>query len=515
MKIFMKIILLNEWTINKIRAAQVINNYYDLVKELVENSIDAKSKNINIYFNIKNNEIRIIDDGMAMTKENLLLSIEAHATSKFISLDSINHLGFRGEGLHTIKECGNLVIASKPIHEEIGYLLEKNSNNEFITKPTCINPGTEVLVTHIFENIPGKSKFISKKKDFLNIVLFLQRISLAFPEIRFNLFKNNKHYLLLHSSSYDDLIYQIFKISEFNEFNIIKYLEDNEKIHIKIFLNSHLKENKGNILFYVNNRPVDDFGILNILKNILLEKHGHSTIDFLLFFLYIPYQYVDCNITPSKNKVSISILPILQNMLDEFFTSKYISKKHSILHENQFSINYLSNWFNYKNKYIICEFNEEIYFVDTHAISERLLLEKIKNLDYNIQILLEEITVCLTEEEIILFQENENNLSKFKFKYELLGPYLLIYEIPDFLESNEVPKIIKNLIKNKDIHIFLHKLANISCKNSIKAGEKINEKEILEFLTLIKENCNLHSCCHGRDTFKKFNMKDFDKMFYR
>lgn len=511
----MKIILLNEWTINKIRAAQVINNYYDLVKELVENSIDAKSKNITIYVNIKNNEIKIIDDGIGMTKENLKLSIEAHATSKFVSLDSINYLGFRGEGLHTIKECGNLTIASKPINEEIGYLLEKKFN-EFVIKPICINSGTEVIVNHIFENIPGKIKFISKKKDFLNIILFLQRVSLAFPTIRFNLFKDNKHYLLLHSNSYDDLIYQIFKISEFNELNIIKDLEDNEKIHMKIFLNSHLKENKGNILFYVNNRPVDDFGILNILKNILLEKHGHSIIDFLLFFLYIPFQYVDCNITPNKNKVNISILPILKNMLDEFFVNKYISKKHSVLYENQLiPINYLSNWFNYKNKYIVCNFNEEIYFLDTHAISERLLLEKIKNLNYNIQILLEEITICLTEEEIILFYENENNLAKFKFKYEILGPYLLIYEIPDFLETHEVTHVIKNLINNKDIHIFLHKLANISCKNSIKAGDKINEKEILEFLMLINEDTSLHSCCHGRDTFKKFNMKDLDKMFYR
>jgi DNA mismatch repair protein MutL len=462
---------------------------------------------------MKLNEIRIIDDGNGMEKEDLKLSIESHATSKFTSLDYINYLGFRGEGLHIIKECGNLTISSKTSNEKVGYILIKN-NNEYMLEPICMNNGTEVLITHIFENIPGRSKFINKKKDFLNIILFLQKIALSFSHIRFSIFKDNRHYLLIDGSSYEDLIYQIFKISQFNQLNISKNI-NNKQIHIKMFLNSHLKENKGNILFYVNNRPVEDFGILSILKNILLKKHGHSNIDFLLFFLYIPYEYVDSNITPNKNKVNISILDTLREMLDEYFTEKYISKKH-VLFENQLiHINYLSNWFNYKNKYIICDFNEEVYFIDIHAVSERLFLEKIKNLSFNVEVLLEEITISLTEEEKIFFIENENNLKEFKFKYELLGTYLLIYEVPDFLETHEINQVVKELIKNKDIHIFLHKLANISCKNSIKSGEKINEKEIREFLILINENPNLHSCCHGRNTFKKFNMKDLDKIFCR
>lgn len=509
----MEIIRLNQWTINKIRAAQVINNYYDLIKELVENSIDAKSNNINIYYNIKNKEVKVIDDGIGMNETNLKLSIESHTTSKFTSLDNINYLGFRGEGLYVIKDCGNLIIGSKPSNELTGYLLEPCGTTHII-KPYCMNSGTEIIVRNIFESIPARSKFINNQKDFLNIILFIQKMALAFPNIRFNLFKNNKHYLLINNSSYKDLIYEIFKISEFNQLNISKNLENGE-IHMKIFLNSHLKENKGNILFFVNNRPVDDFGLLNILKNILLKKHGHSNIDFLLFFLYIPYEYVDCNITPNKTKVNISILNILKAMLEDFFTQKYISKKYCSLNDNLLISNNLNNWFNYENKYIICDFNKEIYFVDIHAISERLLLEKIRNLNYNMQILLEEITICLTENEKLLFQEHEENLIKFKFKYKLLGHYLLIYEIPDFLETSEVSQVIKALIYNKDIHIFLHKLADISCKNSIKSGAKINEKEILEFLSLINEKPNLHSCCHGRNTFRKFNKKDLDKMFSR
>ena len=510
----MEIKILSSWIINKIRAAQVINNYYDLVKELVENSIDAKSNNINIYVNIKNNQVIVSDDGIGMKEKDLKLSIESHTTSKFTSLDYINYLGFRGEGLNIIKECGNLTISSKPEDEKIGYFLQKE-NNEFITKPFCGNNGTEVIVNNIFENIPGRINFLNKKLDFLNIVLFLQKMSLSFNHIRFNLFKNNKHYLLIDGINYKDLIYQIFKISEFNQLDICKHIND-EKIQIKIYLNSHLKENKGNLLFFVNNRPVEDFGILNILKNILLEKHGHSHIDFLLFFLYIPYTYVDVNITPNKNKVNISIINVIKEMLNEFFTSKYIGKKYSKLNDNQMiHINNLISWFNYKNKYVVCNFNEEIYFIDIHAISERLLLEKIKNLDYNVQILLEETTVYLTEEEKILFTENEDNLIKFKFKYELIGHYLLIYEIPDFLENHEISQLVKHLINNQNTHIFLHKLADFSCKNTIKSGYKINEKEILEFLILININGNLHSCCHGRNTFKKFNMKDLDKIFCR
>lgn len=509
----MNIYILDDWTITKIKAGQVINNYYNIVKELVDNSIDAGSTNINIYFNINNNEIKVLDDGIGMKESNLKLCILPHSTSKFTSLDNIKYLGFRGEGLYIISIIGNIQIKSKEEGSSVGYELYKN-NNEYITRITSVNKGTYVIVNNIFDYLPGKNKFLTPKKDFLNTVIFLQRMALIYKNIKFNLYKNNKHYLYLFGENYKDLIYQIFKINDFSEMNINDNLKD---IRIKIYLNRDLKsyKNKNNIIFFVNNKYVEDWGLLKIIENIFQKKFGSSHINFMLFFLYIPYEEVDFNIAPNKNQIKISKMDEIETLLNDFFIKTY-SPNNNLLAESKQNlfINHVQDWFFFKRKFVICNYDNEIYFLDIHALSERLLLEKIKNVKYNTQILLEEVSIPLTEEEKILFIEKEFEFKKLKFKYELISQYLLIYEIPDFLSFSEIHKMIRFFLR-EEYHFFLHKLANFSCKNSLKAGNNINEKEILEFLRLIKNNDNLHYCCHGRKTFKKFNNKDLDKIFDR
>jgi DNA mismatch repair protein MutL len=522
----MDIYILDNWTIGKIKAGQIINNYYYIVKELVENSIDAKSKNINIYFNIKNNQIKVTDDGIGMNENNLKLSILPHATSKFKSLDYIDYIGFRGEGLYVISIIGNINIKTKSHLQEVGYELYKNNYDTYVTQITSINKGTSITIDNIFNTLPGMNKFLSPQKDFLSVVIFLQRMALIHKNIKFNLYKNNKHYLYLFGEDYKDLIYQIFKIKEFLEINIDENdFKPNEtknnykNIKIKIYLNRDLKhyKNKNSTLFFVNDKYVEDFGLLKIIENIFQKKFGSNHINFMLFFLYIPYEEVDYNITPNKEKVKISNLEEIKDILDNFFIQKYfpINTKNLLKEKQQDLIyNSINNWFFFKKKFVICDYNNEIYFLDIHALSERLILEKIKNINYNSQPLLEEISINLTEEEKIFFIEKEEDFKKLKFTYKLISHYLLIYEMPDFLSISELPLII-NLFLKEEYHFFLHKLANFSCKNSLKAGDSINEKEILEFLKLIENNNNLHYCCHGRKTFKKFTNKDLNKIFNR
>lgn len=507
----MKILPLDAWTITKIKAGQIINNYYDIIKELIENSIDAKSTNITIYFNIINNEIKIIDNGIGMTQENLKSSILLHHTSKFTSLNNIKYLGFRGEGLYVIENICTLTIISKPINS-LAYKLYKK-DNQFITEITSSNDGTTIILNNIFHNLPGKNKFINTKKDFINIVLYLQKISIIYPHIKISLYKNNKHYLYLYGENYKDLIYQIFKIENYEEFYILQ-----NNIKIKILINRDLKvyKNKNNILFFVNNRYVEDFGLLKIIQEILKNKFGSSYINFMLCFLYLPEENVDCNINPHKTQIQINNLEEIKSIIDNFFINKYCKNTYNKLHENTIPLlsNNINKWFYFKKKFIICEYDNEIYFLDIHALSERLLLENIKNYTYNTQILLEEITLNLTEEEKILFMDKEIEFQKLKFKYKLISHYLLIYEIPDFINISEMNNIFKHFIKNNH-HIFLHKLAEFSCKNSLKSGYNINEQEIVYFLKLINENQNLNTCCHGRNTFKKFSINDFNKIFNR
>jgi DNA mismatch repair protein MutL len=511
-KISSRIRILDSWTITKIKAGQIITNYKDIVKELVENSLDAKSINIIIYLNFDKQEISIIDDGQGMNYEDLNLCIKNHATSKFISLDCIQYLGFRGEGLQVINDCCDVTIISKQ-KNDIGYKLQQVLNS-FVVKPEAANNGTNVLVQNIFHKTPGKIKFLSLRKDFFNSVFFIQQLALSHPHIKFHIYKNNKYYLYLHGDNYDDLIFQIFKITQTNKINI-----SHEQFVLNIYLNENIKEKKGRILFFVNKRPVQDFGILSTLKRMLQNYTGEGNINFLLIFLTIDNHYVDCNVTANKFQVNISILDKIINSIEEFFRKKTLIKNNNMLQENPQFLEQanLISWFPYHNKYIIANFNDVVYFIDQHALSERLLLQKLENTEYNMQILLQQIAINLTEEELLILQDETKlmRLKQLKFEYQLIGNYLLLYAIPDFLPIHHLEYIIRDFILEDNFHIFLHKLSDISCKYAMKAGYKINESEVKEFLRIINTNNNCKFCNHGRNTYITFNENNLDKLFGR
>lgn len=507
----MNIRLLDNWTITKIKAGQVISNYKDIVKELIENSIDADSTNIAIYLNFHRQEIRVVDNGKGMTKEDLILCTTAHATSKFTSLDDICYLGFRGEGLYVISECSDITISSKT-SQGIGYKLSRKLSGEFTTSVEAFNDGTEVVVRNIFARTPSKLKFLTPNKDFINSIIYIQMLCLSHRHIKFHIYKNDKSYLYLHGENYEDLIYQIFKIENCNHL----YLEE-EDFSINMYFNTNLKDEKGQILFFVNKRPVEDFGLLQTIKGLVFQHTGESNIKFLLMFINIKKNFVDCNITPSKSQVRISILNDIKVALKRHFVIRPSNNNHYQLKEEaQFLESHnLRCWFTYKNKYIIAYYNDDIYMIDHHAISERLILQQIENSSYNTQLLLNKISINLTEEELYLMHEKSEDLRSLKFNYQLIGSYLLIDEIPDFLESHEVAGVVKKFLHEDNNHMFLHFLSDISCRNALKAGYKVNEAEVKEFIINTSGKGYCQHCNHGRNTYILFDEKGLNKMFGR
>jgi DNA mismatch repair protein MutL len=502
--------ILDKWTITKIKAGQVISNYKDIVKELVENSIDAKPNNILIHLNFDNREIKVIDDGIGMNEKDLELSVFPHATSKFTSLDSISYLGFRGEGLYVINECSSLTIISKEKNKN-GYKLTTNFKNELIISHEAANDGTEVIVKDIFSKTPGKIKFLSPRKDFINSIILIQNLSLAYPSIKFHVYKNNKYHLYLDGFNYEELIFQIFKVENCRQIKIKK-----ESFAINMYLNNNLKDNKGQTLFFINQRVVEDFGILNTIKILLQQTTGEGNIQFLLFFIEIDARFVDFNLVPDKSQVRVSILNEIKEALIEELQVSHVVKGHVLRECPQFlETHNLKYWFAYKNKYIIAYYNDNIYMIDQHAISERLMLQTMENINYNSQILLQAISLDLTEEEVHLLESKTLQLKKLKFKHELIGNYLIIEEIPDFMSCNEVSKVIREFIHENNFHIFLHKLGDISCKNSLKAGAKITEEEVKQFIYHLNTQSNCHFCNHGRNTCVILNEQSLDKLFGR
>lgn len=506
----MAIRILDDWTIIKIKAGQVISSYKDIVKELVENAIDAESTSILIYLNFNNKTIRVIDNGIGMSLEDLKLCLMSHTTSKFTSLDNINSFGFRGEGLHVISECSHVKMVSKT-KDNNGYKIQKNYQGDIELNVEATNLGTEVIVEDIFCKTPGKIQFLSLNKDFINSVTYIQYLSLAFPNIKFHIYKNDNYYLYLYGGdNYEELIYQIFKI------RCSHIIINEKKYSIKMYINTNLKDERGQILFFVNKRPVNDFGLLRVIKKLLQHKTGANNLYFLLFFLEIDQHFVDFNLVADKSQVKISILEEIQDKIAEYFSVNSSQNSNSLHEQIQFLEEHnLSDWFTYKNKYIIANYNEKIYMIDHHALSERLLFQTLEHSYYHTQLLLDNISIDLTEEEMYILQEKSTQLADLKFKHQIVGNYLLIYEIPDFLDINEVNKVIKDFIYEDNFHIFLHKLSNISCKNSLKAGYKVTEEEIKEFIMHLNTNSSCQFCNHGRNVCHILDEKAMDKIFGR
>ena len=257
------------------------------------------------------------------------------------------------------------------------------------------------------------------------------------------------------------------------------------------------------------------------MKGLLQKQTGDGHIKFLLMFLEIEKNFVDCNVTPHKSQVQISNIDDIKLALEKYFHIKNrkldvsphcLKEDRDLLEENQ-----LKTWFTYKNKYIIAHYNQDIYMIDHHALSEKILLKTIENSEYNQQILLEKISIHLTEEEFFLLNKEQKlkDLLHMKFKYQLLGTYLLIEAIPDFLNIHEVFIVIRKFIYEDDLHIFLHKLNHICCKNSLKAGYQVTEAEVKEFIHHINTQYDCQFCNHGRNTCMILNEKKLDKLFGR
>ncbi len=357
--------LLPEETIKKISAGEFINRPYLILKELIENSIDAKSDLISIYFINKGLDlIKIIDNGKGISKNDLLMCVKKNSTSKiffFEDLNNLNSLGFRGEALYSISGISNLIISSKTLNSEIGWCLFNNLNNVlyFNIKPISHNLGTTVCVKNIYFNIPIKRKelFLYKNNEWLLIIKIINYFIICNYNISFYIYNESKLYrkfIILDSIKYSILnriksiygkkfIENNFYININNSFwhcNGFFFLNLNKfKKSIKIiFLNKRIISNK-NFLFYIFNKFICDF----------LQKKNFS---YILYF-FIDNNYIDINICPDKSKIifknTIKLYNSLYNNLCVFFKKFKLS---NILNDNKKLYFNNFNKVMYFNKYL-------------------------------------------------------------------------------------------------------------------------------------------------------------------
>lgn len=506
---------------SQITAGEIIERPASVVKELLENSIDAKSKNIDI--NIEANGFKLItikDDGYGINKDELLLAISPHATSKisvFSDLTNINTFGFRGEALSSIRSVSRMTLISCFKNNNIGWkiytegLFQKN-----ILQPIAHPMGTTIIVENLFYNIPVRLKFLKDQKtEFLKIFNVIKKIALSHFDLNIS-FKKNKS-LVSNFSSIKNSNDRIFRLNQvFDKLDINSLIEVKQEIgDIKLFgwivYPSYLLNSFKNIQYcYINNRFVYNNIIRNAVLNAYYEITGSKINRSFVLYLYIPSTDIDVNIHPTKNQIrfkkSNEIYIIIYNIIKqvlkknqvslfEFNTNFPLDNKEKSLINNLYSFNFqfikkkfleknkiffkniteniifqkkISNQFLYYLKLLIIfkKYYGLIYYLNDLVLISLPLANKIVN-QYKLKFCLYNniipssylcnIKFSISPVEYKILFKNQLILYKFGFSFILSKKYIKLIKLPCILKVENINFLISNFFT----FIFFQKQLNI------------------------------------------------------
>lgn len=303
------IVLLDDATINKIAAGEVVDRPSSIVKELIENSIDAGATKVTI--EIKNggiSYIKITDNGCGFASDDVELAFERHATSKIRKEEDLLHIksmGFRGEALASIAAISKVTLTSKNINESIGVRAIVEAGN-ILSVEKCGTPqGTIIEVRDVFYNVPARYKFL--KKDFTEagyIEDVVTRIALANPKVSFKLISNGKIILsTLGKGKINDTIYDVFGRDIYNNLIDVDYEYESMRVTGVIGQPCISRSTRSQQFTYINSRYIKDKIISSAIDRACLQKYAIGKFAFAVLNLDINPKHVDVNVHPSKLEV--------------------------------------------------------------------------------------------------------------------------------------------------------------------------------------------------------------------
>ena len=303
-----KINLLDSSVYNLIAAGEVVERPASVVKELVENCIDAGATSIKVEIiegGIK--EIRVTDNGHGIEKEYLVNAFLPHATSKIekaSDLDNIFTLGFRGEALASIASVSNIKLTSKVANEELGNTIELSAGKVLKQTSTGASDGTTIVVADLFFNVPARAKFLKKpKSEEQEITNIIERFILANPKLKFTYIADGKQVMYNQGGTLKEAIYSVYGKQAINE--CIEIFGSREGLKIWGFVGrpSFSKPNRTYQTIVINGRYVQNTTIATAITNAYGEMLMKRKYPFFVVMLDIDPTTVDVNVHPNKMEV--------------------------------------------------------------------------------------------------------------------------------------------------------------------------------------------------------------------
>lgn len=567
-----KINVMSENLANKIAAGEVVERIANVVKELVENSIDAGSKNIKVELIASGTKsIKIIDDGCGMNNSDAKLCFSRHATSKIKSendLYFINTLGFRGEALAAISSVSNVNLDTFDGNEST--FINIKAGKILTEKVGSKRQGTIIEITELFYNTPARLKFMKSLQSELSLVTsFMEKIALSHPDISFTLINDERQ--IFRTSGSDDLYKAIHEIYGLNTSkNMIKIEAENYDYIINGYI-SNLnvsKTNKNNMIILVNGRVVTNSTVNRTIKDAYHTVLAENKYPIVVISIETDPTLIDVNIHPTKQDIKFSKLESLTDLLfttikeainksDNTFkayietpsieTEKEIEEPKQRIVESirmNFDINEEEVVYNEKDikkedifvkpvglalgTYLVAQDEDIMYLIDIHAANERINYEKymesLRNSKTYTTDMLFPVQLEYSHTEFMNIKENINELAELGFEVEEFGINTFrVKSHPSWLkegyEEESIRKIFELIGEFKDNfdRVKFNEAAAIrlACKMSVKANTNIGYTEQEELINKLFKCEFPYTCPHGRPTIIKYPIYELEKLFKR
>ena len=554
------IVLLDDLTINKIAAGEVIETPANVVKELVENSIDAGSTKIII--EIKNGGktlVKIVDNGKGISANDIPLSLERHATSKIRKIEDLEHtysMGFRGEALASIASISELTMMTKTAEENGTKIIAEAGEIEEVEE-IGIPVGTTIMVERLFFNTPVRYKFLKNDAtEFRYIKEWVQKTALVNSDIAFKLINDGKIVFQTNGNgNIRDIIYLLYGKEIEKNLLDVNYESEGIKVTGVIGNTTIARDNRKSQILYINKRNIKNQILTNSADQAFKGATGIGKYGFFILNLEMPANYYDVNVHPTKMEVrfndenklyKVFYHAIKSSMLNgEFLDNDEKEQKKETYIENE--LEFLTNKFKndtpvelinreiqreieYKyvgilfRTFIIIEIGEDMFLIDQHAGHERILYEQIKenyknHIQNNSQLMLIPEVYNLSHKEIEFVKENIELFRNTGFDIELFGEdSVKISGIPDieykvnknrmFLDVlDEMLTTERTAIKDVEERF----IATVACKAAVKANMDLTRQEVDSLIQRLLKLKNPFTCPHGRPTTIKFSKKELFK----
>ncbi len=532
----------------KIASGEVVERPYSVVKELVENSLDAEAKRVEIHLEKAGKKlIRVIDDGCGIRREDVPICFERHSTSKIEKeeeLFKISTLGFRGEALPSISAVSRMTLKTRWDEEDTGTWIEREGDKTIHISEIPYPKGTMVEVRDLFFNLPVRLKFLrSDERELKLITRFFSHISLAHPHKSFLLFHQGREILNLpECKSMKERIEEIYG-KDFLE-SLFHFTADLKNAKVSGFISKSGKGMRSRDFqaILINGRLTKERAILHGIHEAYkgyLEKETYPA--FFLSF-EIPFSELDVNVHPSKEEVKLrspsefckEFVEKMKERLSERGVSYTVEtipstfflqeKREEFLKREEAQITLLESLFRktvkilgqFQESYIVAEKDDSILIIDQHNAHERILFEKYKKEKKFSMVsplfpLIVEISPYLAKN----LEKRKEILEEIGFEFEPFGTKeIKISGFPSILPEDMVKETFIWIIDDQDVDLEKEReriISKMACKTAIKINQKLSFSEMAFIVDELFKTESPEFCPHERPIFIRITKGEVEK----